>query len=333
MSRREKWVLVLVSLLCIVALTAGTIAAYTNVEAIKRVVSTKKPGADVRFSSNHLTLCDRSAGSYPNKLISVGTQVQLQFPVSICNYPQEDITRVNEETIVYTLEVSLVDLQGNPISGETTVEYQIEDGTTQTITGADLSQLLFINGQSIESDSCSKRFINNELPGGQASTQSFRISCADGSVLCFSQVMVQIKAVPENTAGGLAEKMLAGCFRFVVVSAQSNQWTGRFVDESLNTTNLDAFNYELSGTAQGKLRLSWNPNYVEPSLWALEDMGVSLESDIHTDTNDMSYFEIEVGGSDDPSQYLLQFYRTNGIPDNETWENVKTYVTCTFPVP
>lgn len=330
MKNSRRWIILSLSLVCIALLIPGALAAYTNVESIKRVVSTKSMGEDIRFSSNYLSLCDRSEENYPRKMISAGTQGELQIPISICNYPQNDITRTSDEAIRYTFEVRLVDLEGQAINKDTVIFYQDAGGIQRSLTGAELAAMCLVNGQALSTETCSMNLIGNVLPGGTASTHSYRIGCAAGNVPCFREVMIQLKAIPEGAEGLLSTKMLAGMLRFLSVTSQSNQWTGSFLDTGRATTELDAFNYELSGTAEGIMKLIWKPQYVEPGIWSLEDMGLT-ESDVVKDAEaGVHYVEFQVGGVGNPTQYRLQFYRTNGIPEGENWDAVRQYVSFTF---
>ena len=59
-------------------------------------------------------------------------------------------------------------------------------------------------------------------------------------------------------------------------------------------------------------------------------MGLT-ESDVVKDAEaGLHYVEFQVGGVGNPTQYRLQFYRTNGIPEGENWDAVRQYVSFSF---
>ena len=98
-------------------------------------------------------------------------------------------------------------------------------------------------------------------------------------------------------------------------------WSGKFAEitsDSQDTTDLDAFNYVISGTAKTDVRISWNSQFVTLSPWSLN---LFDEADLQKGDN---YIQISVGEAG--TSYTLQFYRANGIPENETGAMVNGYV-------
>ena len=136
--------------------------------------------------------------------------------------------------------------------------------------------------------------------------------------------MIQMKAIPTDpTSCGIgADQFLAGRLRVLMNSGRSTVWTGRFTDMGVTNTpgELDAFNYEISGTAKGTYVLSWNKEKVALSPWFLED----IDKTINPGDNSIS---ISLGEPGTPTSYRFVFYRTGGIPDGETWDTVWRYVT------
>ena len=55
------------------------------------------------------------------------------------------------------------------------------------------------------------------------------------------------------------------------------------------------------------------------SAWSRDELPVASAAD--------SSLTLSLGGEGKPTSYRLQFYRVNGIPENETWEDVLKYVT------
>ena len=160
------------------------------------------------------------------------------------------------------------------------------------------------------------------LTGGVASQNLYRITLSAADLGKLENVYLQIAAVPEDaSAAATGNQALAGRLRILPAAAQATPWTGRFADTPACTTSLDAFNYEIQGSAQGKVTLSWDSSKVDLSPWSRALLKAG-------DGNNSITFS--VGGADQPTSYRLQFYRTCPIPADETWDSVNAYVTATF---
>lgn len=137
----RKLLLVLLLILCCAAVAAtGTYAAYSTSGYAKRVIAaqTKATSSARRFSSNYLTENGSTTG---NRLVSVtnaGTSVIVG--ITVCNYPQNDATLFNTDTITYTISFKVCDAAGNEItdSGITLGE----SGSAITLTGSKTSHHL-----------------------------------------------------------------------------------------------------------------------------------------------------------------------------------------------
>lgn len=283
----------LLSLLCVAVLAAGTYAAYTTHDSVKRVVSTQANQTELRFSSNYLSPCSSTTGSdgYAQRIISVGSSAEVSFGVTVCNYPQDDLSQVNEASITYTLSASLVDQNGASIS---------VDGVT-------------VNGTALS------RSFNDTLPGGQATQHLYVVRIPASAISALSNAYLQLVAAPtDGTATGGMQ--LAGRLKIVPSAGQAAGWTGRFTDSLSDPTQLDAFNYEISGSAQGTVTLTWDSTKVTLGQWSQALLGVGNTSPV----------SFSVGGADQPTSYRLQFYRVDGIPEGETEADVMKYVACSF---
>lgn len=337
-GNRKNWITVWLVVLCAAWLVTGTYAAYTKVDSIKRVVSTTT-GLGARFSSNHMTVKgeDDNASGYNVTAIPVTSTTGVSVATTVCNFPQGDAAKWNPNDITYTFSAALLDTKGNPITASTQLNYRKENGTN--VTGEDIAKEL-----SITSDSTHYSFIDNSgyaltigeqsLLTGEARQNVYKLTF-NGEAAMLAEVMIQIKATPTDpTACGLSDgQFLAGRLRIVASSAQSTQWKGSFTewDNGIDDPKtLDAFNYEISGTEQGTYRLTWNPAHVEISHWFLEDLG-KTQSDVQTDESGKKYIEFEVGGVGQPTSYRFVFYRTKGVPEEESWNRVQDYVTFIKP--
>lgn len=294
MMKRTKRALMisLLSLLCIAVLAAGTYAAYTTHASVKRVVSTQANQTELRFSSNYLSPCSTTGSDgYAQRIVSVGSSADVSFGVTVCNYPQDDLSQVNEANIAYTLSASLVDQNGVGIS---------------------------VNGVTVKEAALPRSF-NDTLPGGQATQHLYVVSIPASAISALSDAYLQLVATPtDGTATGGMK--LAGRLKIVPSAGQAIGWTGNFTDSLSNPTQLDAFNYEISGSAQGTVTLTWDSTKVTLGQWSQALLGVGNTSPV----------TFSVGGADQPTSYRLQFYRVDGIPDGETEAQVRQYVTCSF---
>lgn len=316
-KRSGNWITIWLILVCVLWLVTGTYAAYYSVQSNKGVLVAKAPNINIRFSSNYLPLCDRN-NEVPYKIISISSQNDVSVGITVCNYPQEDIGKVHETDIPYQLTAQLLDINGNPFSS---VSYQA-NGQTVTKTLAQVAEILALNGNTFSENGFLQ--LNGTLPGGTAHSDVYTLICAKENTPIFSAVTVQMRAEPidesMNDADncGLREKQLLARLRFVAVANQDTNWNGRFL-ENVDPKEVDAFNYEISGTAKQTKVLSWDSAHVELSKWSREELPVvSSTADSVT---------IEVGGVGKPTSYRMQFYRTSAIPADETWGDVEKYVT------
>lgn len=320
--KHKSWVTIWLILVCAALVVTGTYAAYTKVEYVKRVVATKKMAQMELFSSNHLLL--RSDGNdYPLRMVPVGTQSNVSVMVSVCNYLQSDITRFNDETITYTFSAQLVDLQGNVIGSNTQITYETGEGT-KTITGSQLAGIIQIkkSGTAVQlnvtADSITYSLSGETLAGGVESANFYEISCPKENIPVLDAIAIQMKADP-----GVNQKKLVGELWLGTGYQQLTAWNGRFVglpvSDDGSTVSHDAFNYEIYGTKQQKLKVYWNPNKVTLGKWSREQFtGATVGTE-----NGYKYIEIDVGAPGTPMSYTLQFYRVSSILDSETASDVR----------
>lgn len=290
----HKLRILLLSLVCIGVLAGGTYAAYTKSAHHKWVVAAQETPSDLRFSSNYLASCDWKNLSYVTRLVSAGGDT-VTVGVTVCNYPQNDLSRVNDSDITYTLKTRLVK----------------EDGSDASVEGLTVR----INESAFGTP------LPGTLTGGVASQNLYRITLSAADLGKLENVYLQIAAVPDKASAAATENQaLAGRLRILPAAAQATSWTGRFADTPA-CTSLDAFNYEIQGSAQGKVTLSWDSDKVALSPWSRA---------LLTADGGNNSITFPVGGADQPTSYRLQFYRTCPIPADETWSSVNAYVTAAF---
>lgn len=298
MKRNKKLItLILLSLLCLGLAVTGSLAAFTKTNYIKRVVSTKAGNSDLRFSSNYLLPLKENGGIEARQL-PLGDVFSLA--VTVCNYPQSDMTRFSSSSIPFQLKVALLDSDGSNLSDQTA------------------KSKLKINGTSLSEYNPD----NITLTGGHPSMKQFTFTYS-GDINDLKNYRLRVQAVPDGSSG---VSTLAADFLFSEAQAADINWKGRFYPVDglpTDTTQLDAFTYEIYGSAVGNLKLGFS-SYLELGKYSLQQLGITKD-DLYKD-NGRTYIEFKVGGEGQPTSYLLQFYRTGPIPDKETWDIVNDYI-------
>lgn len=306
MKRKGLWALWL-SLVCGLLLITGTYAAYSSIRNAKSVTVAKTATSEIRFSSNYLYLRESSDSLMPLKMISVSSQGDVSAAVTVCNYPQSDLKKVHEEDITYTLSARLRDTAGEALTG---------DALAQAVAA------LKINGQAFAADG-SLSMTGQTLTGGKASQNVYAVTCAKKNIALLNTLTVEMQAVPASCPNcAIGSHLLKARLWLSASGSADGSWSGQFQDDrksNSDSKNLDGFNYEIYGTAQATMVLSWNPEKVALSAWSRDELPVASATD--------SSLTLNLGGEGNPTSYRLQFYRVNGIPEDETWEDVLKYVT------
>ncbi len=288
MKRKNRTsIALLLALVCLVLLGTGTYAAYTNVSFIKRVVATRSGAQGSPFSSNYLMPSSGiEEANFAHKLISAGADGTATISLTVCNYPQNDITKYSDSDIPYTLTVQVFDSENK----------EVKDSA-------------ILGNITIDNTALASSYSHpSTLKGGQKSMDVYHIKIQNCNVL--SQYTIRIKAVPDGIEG-----FLAANFKVVAASKQPTGWTGEFVDSNKSLAELDAFNYKISGSAKGSLTLSWDKDYIMLSRWSIKALGED-PADV---TNSITF---SVGGDGQPGSYLLQFYRVKGYSTGDAWPTV-----------
>lgn len=280
--------LVLLVLFCTALLATGTFAAYTSVESVKRVVTTKSASSELCFSSNYLEETEKINPTYAEKIITAN-DTGFIIKLDIYNFPKSDGTKFSQVDITYVLAITLI----------------ANDDTVSNITEAEQVNSLL----TLEPSSPSV-IGSHTITTGSAKTDSYTISCNDNAKLKLLQnYKIRITATPQNV---YQEKMLAADFKLVATS-QSTHWQVRNIDyaNGYSIDQLDAFNYEIYGTAQESVTLTWPKEKVALSPWSKRDLGIDETENTGTAT-------FSVGGDGKPSSYLLQFYKVSDNFDELT---------------
>lgn len=300
MKRNKKLItLILLSLLCLGLAITGSLAAFTKTNYVKRVVSTKAGSSD-QWSSNYLQPLTSNTDPVVEQTYRLSGALALS--ITICNYPQGDMTKYSNSDIQFTLALSLKDNSGSDVIDTIGKAIKIKNGASTSGEGTPLSSY--------------DQATTYTLSGGTPSTMLFSFTCAADAVQNLDNCVLTVKAVPK--ASGI--KTLASAFRFTSTSDARTEWTGEFLQDLDSVSGLDALNYKLTGTAQGTITLTINTDVVQISRFSYQELKGS---------GNTSRFTFNVGGENMPTQYVLQFYWTNGR-QNVNWDTMNTYVTAAF---
>lgn len=116
----------------------------------------------------------------------------------------------------------------------------------------------------------------------------------------------------------------------------STVWTGYFSDDgalgvldATDASDLDGYNYTISGSGATTVKLSWNYSKLDINQVFILSLVESItESDLTDSDSDGLYYIIFNVDSDEVNRYDTQFYRQSDNPsDYDSWSTVKGYVT------
>lgn len=307
---KKHWTLVW--LICVMLLSVSFIsfAAYTGLKSVKRVVTTRKAVSALElFSSN----CMKS--SFSTKMITSN-----QYSVSICNYDQSDPLTVNTSNIDYTFTVELAvrigddykllsELQTeNPsayqecitrLSGKSyTVRKTEDDGTVVTGTT-----------YTLDENNLKQVFTGEHLAKDRTSTDRFQVAF-DISELQSSTPNFYVYVTADKLGDSTS---FLQCYLFASPStSEASAWKG----ELLETGDYSFYNYIVSGSGVGTVRIFWNPQYFElnPFFQSTLPAGSNVtDNGIYADSGSPYYgwrMMTIVVNSTVQNRYELQLYKT-----------------------
>lgn len=288
-------------------------AAYVNREINKFVLATGK-GNQAFFSSNCLYLVDAKETQYRNRRISP-TQAQQQkmltFPVIICNYVYGNNQLVNLDDITYSFAVKLYPNGGSELPSNVGDIYVTVNGT---------SHHLNADGELTIS--------SQKLPGGTANSHTYEVFIPEELK---DKVLFEITATPNDASLSATNNQKLAAMITIADKTITHGWSGRFLDDtSYVPSDYSGFNYEISGTGEGTITLSWDSS-LEISQWFLIDNGLTQS------TNSDGYYEVRFGvggkdgsGTERPSAYQLQFYLATKPDGTLTWSQMSAKVKVQF---
>lgn len=287
-------------------LVTGSFAAYTAVDYVKRVISTSK-GEQPRFSSNYLYLVDKSEEDYSHRWVTPVTNDRDEtcaIVLWVNNYLYGMIDEPNTRDISYKLQVTVMDTNGNPLQDESGVTV---DGTQPS--SYNITHKLQAAAKGVHKDHTIS--VSKELIG---------------------HIVLKIVAEPtEYSYSATGHQKLAAIIH-LSDGAQSSGWRGKFMDiDSRPVAEYDGYNYEMSGTGEGTLILSWD-KALQISPWFLDQYKLTP-----AEVDGRWQISMQVGGQDNaqqerPSAYQIQFYKADReFIDSLTWPQLEAMVTVIPP--
>jgi hypothetical protein len=301
----RKLIILNLCLAAILALMANSLAAYTSLSSVKRVVSTTS--AKQFFSSNVLYAYDGEKGKPSTRVMSFSTEAESNtFNYTIGNYAQGDKTTWATRDISYTLTVTLLDSAG------------------EKVTDTAILDTYFLNGESFSSlDTIQKTLVYRSA---QVTEDTYVVSVPSSQMNDYRICMIAISDHEEYQPIG---RIIA-----MTESSSSTHWSGSFtdgiVDDDRHTpSELGSINTRISGQENEIIVISWETAYVEIDPWFLEDLGSDrYEITIDGTTKTLKF---EVGGEDQPSQYDISFYRTTSAKSlEESWSEMKAHIQFSY---
>lgn len=301
--RKHYGIMLWLVMAAVLVVSFGSMAAYTNFNSVKKVVSTGKP-KDTLFSSNYLYLTGESESDlYSSRRITPTTaEENSSFTVQIYNYVYGNPSAWNTETIEYTFQVIVkARVDGNSLPDDAEkVSLKIGDNTLIGETNGAFRTYSIIGT------------LNNT-----AATQNSYTITVPNSIK--DQIKLEITATPtEMTKTG--NKKLAAVISMATLEA-TKHWTGKFLDDQSSTPDqYDGYNYEISGNGTGTVKLQWDASKLQISKWFADgkkNTGVE---------KNWKWLEMDVG---DQTAYQFQFYRVPSVTISD-WSTMNGFVKVSF---
>ncbi|MGN0114809.1 MAG: hypothetical protein ACI396_05740, partial [Acutalibacteraceae bacterium] len=278
-------------------------AAYTNINRVKRVVSTQGEN-NVAFSSNYLTLLNSDVSTFDLKRISIPKSSNTgEFTITVCNYVHSNPSILNTYDISYNMMLTLVDA----VTGESVT------------TGYDAASVSFgENSYSFTNGVCTIE--NQSLTGKVKSIDTYNITVPSSFI---DKINIKAEATPDSSSLVHTNNYkLAREFAFAEYSDNTTSWTGSFAETDVNS--YDGFNYVLKGQGEGTVTLTWDSSQLEISQVFLNNY--SLIASVGSGNQMTVMFSVN---SNEKNRYDIQFYKT----ENGSYSDINvlnSYVSCAF---
>lgn len=333
----------LIWLIAIVLLMTASISfgAYTYMKYAKRVVSTVNDYG-IPFSSNLLSQTTPSLNDdgteyydFTSMLFSFQDSGEVR-KITVCNYPQNDISAVNPENINYSMKVKIkkvnADASFSDITDEEFKKLHLIVTFGKINAGEQYNNIqVGSEGCEIEGHLNGKNSIDEDPSGKDNVRDDYILTLklddeTDYNSYDFSKFIISVSAEPDDTSKTAVSGIILARNFMYTGNKTSRKWTGRFSDDFANgsgksSREYDGFNYEIKGSGDGEFELKWNKKYVDicPGFTESLDSGQIIQK-IYEDEDGTCTLKFKVGGDYNKSSYRLQFYRLVPCPANEKFE-------------
>lgn len=316
---RKKLILFNICLAVFLFSVAGSLAAYTSLTSVKRVVTTQ--GSEQLFSSNILAeLPDNQ--ELQNRALSFSADVDENLlRITVCNYAQGNKTKWASNDINYTVSFGLVDANGDVIKNDSELHNAVLSAYR-------------VNGTGL-ADSNS---ISDTLSSDRANENVYTVTIPTRYMMDYKIKVIATPTQPSPYRGlgrrlSVSEYTATAAWKLTFLSSEQAEEANR----------LGCINTKLSGQEHKYLVLKWDMKHVDIDPWFLADMDLSHPAPAAEDSEEAGWCTLvfEVGGMVDgekrPGQYNITFYRTYGVSEKdfpgENWEDLKSYIRySTMPI-
>jgi hypothetical protein len=290
----------------IILLSLGTFAAYTSNNSVKRVISTQS-GSGILFSSNYLSVYNFADSAISTKVINFNKGSSTVLNVTVCNYAQGVLTKVNDDYINYIFKVELLDKNGNALTSSNSINVTTSSGISK-VNGDVISKLYKIETTegsssitySFDTSTGICKTKTQELTGGISDRDIFKITIPEDYA---GYVNMKISALPVDEDGNEVTSYKATDSNYlsriistsILDSSKQTSWTGEFTEATKDSSSLkfSGFNYTVSGNGNGTVTIQWDSDYLAISPWFLENLGVDATAANNSVSSENSTSESE----------------------------------------
>lgn len=292
--KSNRFAVICLVLSAALALVAVSLAAYTSLSSVKRVVAVK--GTEQLFTSNIL-IPYSTENELQTRIVSFADNTEKKIvEIDVANYLQGDITKYDTYGISYELKIEVVDITGNRVNDSAIYSAYLIDENAMSDNPYVVEGNL--NGRSAHKDTYSV-----EIPTQYMSTYRLKVT-----------------AIPKDSRYSSIGRVIA-----TSTEKFTPHWSGKFLDTEkaavMAGEELGVINYQISGHVEETCVLSWDSSKVEIDPWFLSDVGVSEQEII--EKGNRKEVKLILGTENTPDQYDIKFYRTLSSKDvKETWDDI-----------
>lgn len=347
---KKQWLLVWTLIVAVVLLSVVVSAEYPGTNNYMKRVVVYDETSDVMFSSNLLTTYDDDKIPYQpyyTKVLPAQSVAQsYDVDVYLWNYDIDGTSDYYKQNISYTLEISVVDEQGNVVTGLDANKW------IQVIKNDSASALCTFNSTGSSAADYTFTKTGEVIETGGRKENKYTISFSKSwDLSADTNKRVQIKATPTPASSYPDIKPLAAAIGLrEEKSGESSGWEYYINEKTLSNTavpsDFDAYNLVLTGSGSKKITIEWDKSKVALNKDFYEANGafpfIPGEVVYTQDGGSAAGWDklVIYADSDDPAKiyrnrYDVQVYKVNGELGT-TWDFIGdtmaagTYITVTI---